>query len=172
MSIPVALQFDIYYLDLLFSTTILVSLFRQMKIRFTCNNTDRGNLNNGYYQVTNKRVCSLNYFGLFYTLLAFIVKLLNKLFLEFFHPTWCIDILNGVLLAQTQSKVIQNIFLNSRPISNGVLGLGCHDRPESSNENREVLVYEHFVGDNSCLKLIIKFKRRKKVFLPLFNETS
>ena len=46
MSIPVALQFDIYYLDLLFSTTILVSLFRQMKIRFTCNNADKGNLNN------------------------------------------------------------------------------------------------------------------------------
>ena len=46
MSIAVALQFDIYYLDLHFSTTILLSLFRQMKIIFTCNNTDKGNLNN------------------------------------------------------------------------------------------------------------------------------
>ena len=29
------------------------------------------------------------------------------------------------------------------------------------NENREVLVYDHFTGDNSCLKFIIKFKRKK-----------
>ena len=33
------------------------------------------------------------------------------------------------------------------------------------NENREVLVYDHFAGDNSYLKFIIKFKRKKNVFL-------
>ena len=44
--------------------------------------------------------------------------------------------------------------------------------PDSPNENREVFVYDHFVVDNSCLKFIIKFKRKKYFFLPLFNATS
>jgi hypothetical protein len=39
------------------------------------------------------------------------------------------------------------------------------------NENREVLVYEHLAGNNSGLKFIIEFKRRKMCFLPLFNAT-
>ena len=65
MSIAVALQFDIYYLDLHFSTTILLSLFRQMKIIFTCNNTDKGNLNNNNlkcrgYGVSSQNLISFN----------------------------------------------------------------------------------------------------------------
>ena len=31
-------------------------------------------------------------------------------------------------------------------------------------ENREVVLYDHFVGDNSSLKFIIKFREKKKVF--------
>ena len=29
--------------------------------------------------------------------------------------------------------------------------------PISTNENKEVLVYDHFDGDNSCLKFIINY---------------
>ena len=36
------------------------------------------------------------------------------------------------------------------------------------NEQREVLVYDHFAGDNS---FIIKFKRQKIFFLLIFNAT-
>ena len=49
MSIAEALQFDIYYLDLLFSIAILNSLFCQMKILFACNNTDKEYLNNNNF---------------------------------------------------------------------------------------------------------------------------
>ena len=38
------------------------------------------------------------------------------------------------------------------------------------HENREVLVYDHFAGENSLLKFMIKSERRKK-YLPLFNVT-
>ena len=31
-------------------------------------------------------------------------------------------------------------------------------------KHREVLVYYHFAGDNSCLNFIIKFERKKYVF--------
>ena len=33
------------------------------------------------------------------------------------------------------------------------------------NENREVLVYDHFTADNSCLKFIINLKEKNCVFL-------
>ena len=36
------------------------------------------------------------------------------------------------------------------------------------NENREVLVYDHFAGDNSFLKFIIKLKRKKNMFFYLY----
>ena len=36
------------------------------------------------------------------------------------------------------------------------------------NENREVLVYNHLVGDNFCLKFIIKFKRKKGYVFYLY----
>ena len=32
---------------------------------------------------------------------------------------------------------------------------------ESPNENREVVLYDHFAGDNSSLKFIIKFRKNK-----------
>ena len=35
------------------------------------------------------------------------------------------------------------------------------------NENREVVLYDHFAGDDSSLKFIIKF-RNKKVFTTSF----
>jgi hypothetical protein len=31
-----------------------------------------------------------------------------------------------------------------------------------------VLVYDHFAGDNSCLKFTIKFKRKKYIFLYIY----
>ena len=35
---------------------------------------------------------------------------------------------------------------------------------KTPNENREVVLYDHFVGDNSSLKFIIKFRKKKKKF--------
>ena len=49
MSIPVALQFDIYYLDLLFSTTYYISFSistNEYSFYLQQNNADKGNLNN------------------------------------------------------------------------------------------------------------------------------
>ena len=34
----------------------------------------------------------------------------------------------------------------------------------AQNENRVVLVYDHFDGDNSCLKCLFKFKRKDMIF--------
>ena len=39
------------------------------------------------------------------------------------------------------------------------------------NENREVLVYNHFAGDNFCLKFILEFKRKNVVSLPFDADT-
>ena len=43
---------------------------------------------------------------------------------------------------------------------------------KTPNENREVVLYDHFVGDNSSLKFIIKFRKKKKVFLTSFYALS
>ena len=42
------------------------------------------------------------------------------------------------------------------------------------NENREVLVYNHFAGDNSYLKFLIKFKRKKNYLyiMQLFSADT
>ena len=43
---------------------------------------------------------------------------------------------------------------------------------ESPNENREVVLYDHFAGDNSSLKFIIKFRKNKaSKFLLYATET-